>query len=250
MTSKPLIGVLETGRPPEEFNGRFPTYPVMFEDLLSGDEKLWDFKAFSVLDGDFPEAPDQCDAWMVTGSRFGVYEDHAWIPPLKTFIAQAFEQAIPIVGICFGHQIVNEALGGTVVKSEKGWGVGRHTYTLNHSAGHPVVQAPQGRDARFVIQAYHQDQIIALPEGAETLASSPFCDHAVVAYGDRALSFQGHPEFSGAFVDALLKIRRGKPLPEDLADQAMEDVHGPLDTGFVAHWINHFFKQTVTRSTA
>ncbi|MEM9988211.1 MAG: gamma-glutamyl-gamma-aminobutyrate hydrolase family protein, partial [Pseudomonadota bacterium] len=67
---------------------------------------------------------------MITGSPAGVYEDHPWIAPLEDSIREWTWQNHPVVGICFGHQIMAQALGGMVQKSDRGWGVGLHTYNM------------------------------------------------------------------------------------------------------------------------
>ena len=109
------IGILETGRPPEELDGTFGDYPGMFEDLLSGNGLK--VASYAVLDGDIPKRPDEADGWLITGSKYGVYEDHPWIAPLKAFIRDVYAADLPLVGICFGHQLIAEALGGKAENS-------------------------------------------------------------------------------------------------------------------------------------
>ena len=64
----------------------------------------------------FPEGIHDADGWLITGSRHGAYEDHPWIPPLEEFIRDAYAAQVPLVGICFGHQIIAQAMGGKVEK--------------------------------------------------------------------------------------------------------------------------------------
>ena len=100
-------------------------------------------------------------------------------------------KASKMVGVCFGHQIMAEALGGHVVKSDKGWGAGLHHYRIVHAE-------PWMDDARTVaVPASHQDQVVVQPPNTEIVAASDFTPYAALAWTDRpAISFQFHPEFS------------------------------------------------------
>ncbi|MEM7408379.1 MAG: gamma-glutamyl-gamma-aminobutyrate hydrolase family protein [Pseudomonadota bacterium] len=242
------IGILETGRPPEEFGDSFPDYPRAFELLLSSSAPDWRFGAYAALDGELPESPDACDAWLVTGSKYGAYDDEPWIERLEAFLREAYAARAPLVGICFGHQLLAQALGGRVVKSEKGWGVGVHEYAIEHQAD--WMQSETRAPSRFAIQAFHQDQVVALPPDAKVIATSAFCPNALLAYAHTnrryaALSFQGHPEFAEDYVRALLESRRGNVVPEAVADAALSGVSSSIDQALSARWIAEFIRRSV-----
>lgn len=188
-----IIGILETGRPPEELDGAFGDYPGMFADLLSGEGRS--FKSWAVLDGALPSSPQEADGWLITGSRFGVYEDHPWIGPLKDFICDVHDAGLPLVGICFGHQIMAEALGGRAEKFSGGWAIGGHEYAL-------------GDGTTVALNAFHQDQVTELPEGAEVIAGSDFCKYAALRYRGNTVSLQPHPEFAADYLSTLLTLRK------------------------------------------
>ncbi len=113
-----LIGILQCGHFPEDLQGESGDYDAMFERLLAGEN--FDYATYNVVDGDFPEGPEACDGWLITGSRHGAYEDHDWIPPLEDLIRAIRDAGRPLVGVCFGHQIIAQALGGKVVKFDGG----------------------------------------------------------------------------------------------------------------------------------
>jgi GMP synthase (glutamine-hydrolysing) len=100
-----------------------------------------------------------------------------------------------LIGICFGHQIIAQALGGTVAKFDQGWSVGRVEYDM------------QGQT--FALNAWHQDQVVQPPKGAETVGSSSFCAHAALAYGDQIWTMQPHPEFESPAIDGLIQYKSG-----------------------------------------
>lgn len=237
------IGILETGRLPDALSDKYPSYPAMFERLL--DKSGANFRTYAVLDGELPKSPTECDAWLITGSKYGVYDGYDWIEKLKGFVRDAYAAKRPVVGICFGHQLIAEALGGKVEKSDKGWGVGRHSYD--------VLEKPDwmtdDKDS-FTLQVSHQDQVVKVPEGAKVLASSDFCPNALLAYGDWAVSFQGHPEFDAKFTEELIHMRRGTVLPEELADAALANLHEGEDSDAVARWIAAFLYKALLREAA
>ena len=231
------IGILETGRPPEDL-AQHGSYAQMFERLLG--PKL-DYVVYPVIDDVFPERVDEVDGWLVTGSRFGVYDDAPWIRRLEAFLREVVAARVRLVGICFGHQILASALGARVEKAAVGWGAGPHSYD--------VLERPawlEGAAERFTLNAMHQDQVLSLPPGARVIASSDFCPFAALAYDDHSISFQAHPEFDNAYERDLVALRRGAVIPEDVADPALRaigDAAEAPDAANAALWIRRFFTE-------
>lgn len=209
----------------------------MFESLLGGVDAGFIFESVAVLDGAPPPDPTTLDAVVITGSSAGAYEDHAWIAPLERFIRAAAEARTPQIGICFGHQIMAQALGGRVEKSPKGWGVGRHVYELG-----PAAPLPHAAPGAFAIAASHQDQVVAPPAAAEVIAWSDHTAFAGLHYpAARALSLQGHPEMTPEFTAALVASRRGR-IADPLVDAALDSLEAPLDREQVARWLAAFLR--------
>jgi GMP synthase (glutamine-hydrolysing) len=221
------IGILQTGRSPDELRDQHGDYDGMFRRLLDG--KGLEFATYAVLDGVLPASVHDAEGWLITGSRFGVYEDHDWIPRLENFLREAYAQSVPIVGICFGHQILAQALGGKVEKFAGGWSVGSVSYNLD---GFP--------DGARVL-AWHQDQVIEPPADATVVGSTPFCRYAALAYGERAYSIQPHPEFDARFVADLIEARRAI-LPEEIAQQARQGLDLETSSSEIAERITTFFR--------
>src|SRR6476620_6436403 len=112
------IAILETGTPPDALIADYGRYPEMFERLL-GDG--FAYESFPVFERVFPGDPEQYAGILITGSPAGVYEDHDWIGPLESWLQHAAGK-VPMVGVCFGHQVMATAFGGKVIKSPKGRG--------------------------------------------------------------------------------------------------------------------------------
>jgi len=222
-----LIGILQTGLAPDILADDMGDYPAMFARLLGG--YGFDFRTYRVVEGQFPAAATDCDGWLITGSRHGTYEDHPWIAPLENFIRAAFGAHVPVVGICFGHQIVAQAMGGTVERHPDGWAVGATEYDFG------------GETLR--LNAWHRDQVTVAPLSATVIASNPFCANAALLYDDRALTVQAHPEFRPAFVDGLMRTRGKGVVPDPLMAEATARLDLPLQDRAMADRIAAFFKQ-------
>ena len=233
--SQMKIGILTTGHPPENTIDKHGSYANAFERLLTGYD--FEFTNWNCLEGDFPETVNDADGWLLTGSKFGAYEDLPWIAPLEDFIRSAYSKDVPIVGICFGHQILAQALGGRVAKFDGGWSVGRVEYNL------------EGHSDAIPLYAWHQDQVVAIPEDARVVGSTPFCEYAALAYGDKAYSVQPHPEFSESFFEDLFAARKGG-LPKETIAQAENSIAmaKPTDSAAIANTIAAFFKNSVGRT--
>lgn len=237
------IGILETGRPPEPLANEHGSYPTMIAELIKATAPAnWTYRSYAALDGDLPASATECDAWLISGSKFGAYEDLEWIHALEEFLRRAFAISVPIVGICFGHQILAQALGGTVAKSGKGWGLGSSSYDWTDPKPDWLAKTPLADHENFVIQALHQDQVIDIPKEATIIAKSDFCPAAALTYGDQALSFQGHPEFSADFVADLIEVRRGTVWDDDIADKALKTLKAPLNRDAIGAGIVQFLK--------
>ena len=224
---KRTIGILECGLPPVEVVERRGTYGDQFRALIGDD---FSYREFAVHQNYFPRDIHDCDGWLITGSKHGVYEDHAWIPPLEAFLRRAYEAEVPLYGVCFGHQIMAQALGGRVEKFQDGWALGRREYdTLSGE--------------RLVVNAVHQDQVVVLPPEAEPTMSNDFCRYAGLAYKGRAESIQPHPEFDFDYVAALVEAKPWA-FPADqsaqVLDDAARDVHD-LSQSAVAQRMREFF---------
>lgn len=220
------IGILQTGRSPETLFAKHGDYDDFFKRFLDG--RGFEFQTYAALDGELPEAPTDADGWLITGSRFGVYEPHPWIAPLEEFLRVCFAADVPMVGVCFGHQILAQALGGRVEKFSGGWSVGPKRYD----------SAILGEQALI---AWHQDQVVTRPDGARVLASSEFCENAALAYGNTAFTVQPHPEFTAQFLVDLL-VARGGVLPPDIAAAAKDSADTPTTSGQFAEYVERFFK--------
>lgn len=222
------LAILETGRPPGDLADRFGSYPKMFAEMLGPD---FEITSYDVQLGEFPD-PGAHDGILITGSPAGVYEPLPWMEGLFDFIRAA--KCSRMVGVCFGHQAMAEALGGHVQKSDKGWGAGLHHYAVLRPEpwldGTREIAAP----------ASHQDQVVVQPPHTEIVVSSDFTPYAGLAWTDRpAISFQFHPEFSPAFAKALISERYDR-VPDP--DAAIASLDAPNDNARVAGWIRRFLK--------
>lgn len=233
------IGILETGLLNEKLEGRYEPYPVMFAKLLDRADKDLSYRSYSVIRGEMPDSVDDCDGWLITGSRHGVYENLPWMLDLQTFIREIDAAGVPLVGICFGHQIVAQALGGEVVESDKGWGIGVQSYRVD-AVQSWMQQAPD----QVRIYAFHQDQIVSLPPRARVYSSSEFCPYAGLSFGDSIITMQAHPEFEEEYEIALLEMYGGNIVSEAEAKEALEWMRSSgqkADTQILAEWIAGFF---------
>ncbi len=232
------IGLLQTGHPPGDLAETYGSYSAMFEALL-GDGHV--YRVYDVQTGELPADPAENDAYLITGSAAGVYDPLPWIEPLKTFLRAAKGEQ-PMVGVCFGHQIMAEAFGGKAEKSDKGWGVGLQAYEVS-------AREPWMDEAHHVsVPGSHQDQVTQLPPGARVLAGSAFTPYGILAYDDaRAISMQFHPEFSPAYAAALIEARRGTRFTDEQADGAIASLSAPNDRDRMAEWIGRFLAQETAR---
>lgn len=235
------VGVLQADCVDAEHRDRFGDYPTMFANTLGDAARDLSFAFFNVRAGRYPRRIEDCDGYIVTGSRHSVYDDMAWIADLADFARQLHRARARTVGICFGHQLIAHALGGVVGPAAVGWGVGVHAWNV---VARPAWMRPPRRQFRLL--ASHRDQVEALPPDARLLATSAFCPRAAFALSDHVLALQGHPEFSKPYAEHLMRRRR--VALGDAFEPGMRSLAQATDERAVAGWIVNFLRGVVPDS--
>ncbi|MCC5888585.1 MAG: GMP synthase [Gammaproteobacteria bacterium] len=244
------IGILKTDRVREEFIDRHGDYPDMFHQLLRDAARAAGmpepvFHDYDVQHGHYPAEVGECDGYVITGSRDSVYDDHPWIAELSDFVLKLHQRRHKLIGICFGHQLIAQALGGETRAAAGGWAVGVHASRVTAA---PAWMCPQ--QEQFALLSSHQDQVMRLPEGAALLAENDFCPNAAFTIGDHILAIQGHPEFAKPYSADLMAFRR-ELLGEAVYQRGVASLEMPIQRELVGQWMLAFLSwQEAAREAA
>ena len=231
------VAILQTGINNPRMSASYPDYPGMFRSLIGGAQAtpMIELISFPILEGSYLPKIDRFDGFLITGSASGVYENKSWMKSLFAFIREAHIKQKKIAGFCFGHQAIAVALGGKVIKSEKGWGVGIRKQSINGSRNW---MKPEKKELELIYM--HQDQVTTLPDSAVVLSGDEFCPFSAFSVGEHILCMQGHPEFSNEFTQDLIALRTSN-IGKDRANIALESLSKPHDGPIVGQWIVNFF---------
>lgn len=238
------IGILKTDKVRGEWVPRFGEYPDMFVRLLGSRDPSLQFTVYDVEEGAYPPSIDSEDAYLITGSKHGVYDDLPWIAPLEAFVRDLHAARKTLIGICFGHQLVAQALGGRAGKAAVGWGVGLHR--------HRFLRRPDWFDdgpLEFPVLVSHQDQVLEPAPGSERLAGSEFCPYAVCQLGEHILTLQGHPEFVADYSREIMHFRR-EMIGEATVATGLQSLADEPATERMAQWLLRFLHAGEARSRA
>ena len=231
------IGILECDHAIPELRDEHGDYSDMFADLVSAEHTAIEYSLYDLTADQFPVDISACDAYIVTGSKIGVYEDLPWINKAKDLVRKLYDNKIPTIGICFGHQLIAESLGGKVVKADdKGRGLGVQTWDIKSK--------PEWMgdflSASLSLNACHQDQIIELPGNSELIAGSDFCPIAGFQIGTM-LGIQGHPEFNKEYTKYLFD-KYEDTLDLETKNITLDSFEKTADSKIVGAWMLDFIQ--------
>jgi GMP synthase-like glutamine amidotransferase len=233
--------ILQSGEINPAIADDLPSYQDMYTQFLSTNAPSVDITYIQARFGEFPASIDDFDAYLITGSPSGAYDEENWIATLHDFIREIFNAKKPILGICFGHQVIANALGGKAEKSDKGWGVGIRTIPVINSSG----LIPE--DCREIALLYmHQDQITVLPDGATVLMGDEFCPFAAYHISNQVLCIQGHPEFTREVVGAIIDHRIDQ-IGEERAAKGHASLIVPDQSRIIGRMFNHFLTNALKK---
>ncbi|MDC0598383.1 glutamine amidotransferase [Gammaproteobacteria bacterium] len=180
------------------------------------------FRVVSVFKGEQLPELSEISALVITGSAAMLTDNNDWSNYSSRYIQQAVKQNIPVLGICFGHQLIAKALGGKVDFHPAGREIGTTVVSLSKEGQ----QDPLFKNLKnqFYVQVSHSQSVIELPDQAEILASNDFESHHSLRYGENVWGVQFHPEFSAAVMKAYVTERN-----QDLTAEGLS-VEGLLST--------------------
>jgi GMP synthase-like glutamine amidotransferase len=208
----------------------------MYRNLFNRHVPDIELEIYDVINGDLPDVTGNLSGFLCTGSPCSVYNDYRWIKLLKKFVQDVYHHKKKIVGICFGHQIIAEALGGKVAYSPKGWGIGVQEICIDQTRKWMI---PPTDELNMLVS--YQDQVEILPPGGVSLAGNSHCRYFIYEIQNVALGIQGHPEFDKAYAKALY-MSRCEMIGQDIVSQATSSLSKPVHSHICAGWIYHFFK--------
>lgn len=232
------IGLLLCDDVPEDGRERFGDYMGMFSRGVGAVDPAIRLTPYNAYLGELPKAPGDHDGYLISGSGASVFDDLDWIREAMAFVRRCRDDAVPMVGICFGHQLIAHALGGKTVRSDNGWGFGIHSARLTANPDWIGADNPE-----FKLVVIHQDQVVELPPGFSTIGSNDFCPNSVITDHRLMLGIQGHPEFSKDYCAYRADFRR-ELIGEAKHQEAMEQLaNNDTASGEVLGWVSRFLRR-------
>ena len=231
------IGILNSDTVQIDGAEKFGQYPEMFSKVFWAVDPKIQFKTYEVQFGEYPPNINECDAFLITGSKASSYDDVPWIYALKEFIKELDQNKKKLIGVCFGHQIIAEALGGSVRKSPTGWHAGIDSILLNN---HAIEYG--GKNKRYNLVFSHQDEVDRLPKNATLIAESASCPIGMFLIENHIFCTQGHIELDRKFARMIYDFRKDQ-IGNTKHKYACETLNKKTDELEVANTLLNFLRK-------
>ena len=205
MIRKPIV-IVRTGDAADAVAVARGQYPQLIT-ATAGDAWAGPWSEHDARTGAALPALDGESGLVLTGSSHSVTERLPWMLALEAYVRDAVAREVPLFGICFGHQIVAQALGGLVAPNPRGREVGTVEVQRAPGADDPLLASTP---ATFAVNATHVDTVARLPEGARLLASSALDPTQAFAVGRATRCVQFHPEFDADVMRRHVVARAAK----------------------------------------
>ncbi len=234
-----MIGIIECGKNRSEWLSEHGDFADWFPPFLQHAYAAEAFAVYKAHQGDIPKSADACDAWLLTGSPLSVYDNPPWQQELAEFLVAAVERR-PVVGICYGHQLLHQVLGGKVEKAPH-WGVGLHTYAIHDMPEWLPERVRKASKGGLRLIALHQDQVSVPAPESRVLAGNASCPIGITTIGRNVLTIQAHPEMTPELAKAIYTLHR-RDIGEAIADRAALSLAVKADSQLAADWIVAFLR--------
>jgi len=237
MTAQDKIAVLLTGDPVPAVLEERGDFGAIFGELL---QREWsgDVVAYDIREGEFPPLDASLRGVIITGSAANIPDQEPWMIVAQEWLKVTVPAGVPILGVCFGHQLLAQALGGEVQLNPRGREMS--TIEVERSSDGALFE---GIDERFEANACHVDTVVALPAGAESLARSDADNHQCIRFSPTCYGVQFHPEFDREIMRGYVAERAELLLdegfdPERLGERASDTpMGGRILQNFVTHLV-------------
>lgn len=218
------IAIVECDVPLPTLKDKYGDYTQYFKTLLTASvdpstAQTLNFIQFEAyLDAPLPQTAEDLkdiDGLILSGSRFTSYDNDPWILRTIELVKLAYANNVKLVGICFGHQLIARALGGTVALNPKGWEIAVTTATIKCELLPPTMTTLR-------LQQMHRDIVDVAPRGAQVCGGNEICEVQSMYEPNKLFTVQGHPEFNADTVKTVLKLRMDQNIvPIDYGTDAM-----------------------------
>lgn len=169
---------------------------------------------YEIIDGIFPESTNECDAWIIAGSKFNIFDDEEWILKLKSFTCRLIEEKRTLIGICFGHQLIASLLGGKVIVRQQ-WVVGQQNIEFTENAW------IKSRTAKLL--GCHKCEVVNLPSEVKIIGTTNAIRISFFYLNNNILCSQYHFDLKAEYLKELIEYRRYK-IGDNNCDMALKSI--------------------------